>query len=245
MRLPPLSTVIASTFLMTACAGTSRVDSTVTPAALTQDKKAVAVMRIGAASPTCKHVAVLLGTREGEGYRRHGVLQVMNVHSLVEPAVAEAELAAGTYHIIGYSCHDGRKPGVVADKADPGFLATPGTYRTSYAHFSVQAGEIVNVGYLHFHASKVGNNAFGRSVRTNVTISDWPLAELDRFKQKRPQIFARMVTRLMAATGTTTDATSSDDCARLVALRTEGKVQTLPPACIETSKPAPKTRPSS
>ena len=236
MRPPALPAALASAFLVAACASSTRVDSAVTPAALAQDKKAVAILRIGAASPTCKHVAVLLGTRDGDGYRRHSVLQVMNVHSLLEPAVAETELTAGTYHVIGYSCHDGRKPGVVADKADPGFLTTPGTYRTSFASFNVNAGEIVNVGYLHFHASKIGTNAFGRPVRTRVTISDWPLAELDRFKQKRPQIFAQMVTRLMTATDNTTDKTSTEDCARLAVLQSQGKVQTLPPACAATPK---------
>ncbi len=242
MRRMTLLASLAFSPFVAACAATSRVDSAVTPATLVESKKGVAVMRIGAASPTCKHVAVLLGTRDGDGYRRNSILQVMNVHSLVEPAVAETELAAGTYHVIGYSCHDGNKPGVVADKADPGFLATPGTYRTSYAQFGIQAGEIVNVGFLHFHASKVGTNAFGRPVRTNVTISDWPLAELDRFKQKRPQIYAQMVTRLMTATDNASDKTSVDDCARLSALRTEGKVQTLPPTCSVAPKVATTPR---
>jgi hypothetical protein len=228
---------------LTGCAGTSRVDGTLSPAALAADKKAVALLRIGAASPTCKHVAVLLGTRDGDGFRRHSVLQVMNVHSLVEPAVAETELPAGAYHVIGYSCHDGRKPGVVADKADPGFLTTPGTYRTSYASFTVQTGEIVNVGFLHFHASKIGNNAFGRPVRTNVTVSDWPLAELDRFKQKRPEMFARMVTRLMTATDNVSDKTTPDDCGRLAALRAEGKVQALPAACATAPQGASRLPP--
>ena len=242
MRLSLLLSIGFSSFLFTACAGTSQVDQNLSPAALAQDKKAVAVMRIGAASPTCRHVAVLLGARAGDGFRRHSVIQVMNVHSLVEPAVAETELPAGAYHVIGYSCHDGRKAGVVADKADPGFLATPGTYRTSYASFTIAAGEIVNLGYLHFHASKIGTNAFGRPVRTDVTVSDWPLAELDRFKQRRPQIYARMVTRLMTVTDNATGDTSPEDCARLAALRADGKVQTLPPACAARPGLGPKPR---
>jgi len=182
-------------------------------------------MRIGAASPVCKHVAVLLATPEGRGYRRHSVLQVMNVQSLIEPPVAEAKLPTGTYHVAGYSCHDGRKPAVVADQADPGI------YRTSFAHFSVQAGEILNVGYLHFHATRSGATAFGRPVSPAVTVSDWPLAELDRFKAKRPQLFAGMVTRLMTATDNAHDPTTPGDCERLAALRIQGKVQSLPPAC--------------
>ena len=32
-------------------------------------------------------------------------------------AVAETELEPGSYHIIGYACHDGKKPQAVAQKA--------------------------------------------------------------------------------------------------------------------------------
>lgn len=230
VRIPPMQRIVPLTIAilssaLAGCAATSRVNGAVTPADLTTEQKAVVIMRIGAASPACQHVAVLLGTPDGSGFRRHSVLQVMNVHSLVDPAMAEAELGAGTYHVVGYSCHDGRKPGVVADKADHG------TYRTSYAAFSVSPGEIVNVGFLHFHAAKVGANAFGRAIKTDVTVTDWPLVELDRFKQKRPRIFARMVTRLMTVTENHTDRTTPQDCARLAALRTEGKVQAMPAAC--------------
>lgn len=214
---------LLQTFLQ-ACASTSRVDADITPAALAADKKAVAVMRIGAASPTCKHVAVLLATREGAAYRRHSVLQVANVTSLVEPAVAEAELPAGEYHVVGYSCHDGTKPHAVAQKADAG------TYAKSYASFALKPGEIVNVGYLHFHAAHVNTNAFGRPVRTTVTVTDWPLADLDRFKQKRPAIYARMITRLMIVTAPASEP-GEGDCARLKALQAEGKIQGLPASC--------------
>lgn len=211
--------------LLAACVSTSRVDGALTTASLAQDKKAVLLLRVGAASPTCRHVAVLLGTPEGAGYRRHSILQVINVTSLIEPAVAEAELNPGTYHIVGYACHDGAKPLAVAQKADPG------TYSTSYAHFTLQAGEIVNAGYLHFHGSRVGNNVFGRPVRTDVSVTDWPLAELDRFKQQRPQIYAQMVTRLMTVSPKGPGEPTTGDCARFAALRAEGKVQSLPAGC--------------
>ena len=49
---------------------------------LNQTRKAVAVMRVGAASPYCINVAVLLGVRDGEGFRRHQGITVMNVRSL-------------------------------------------------------------------------------------------------------------------------------------------------------------------
>ena len=216
--------------LLAGCAATSRVDDTVTTAALAQTKTAVVILRIGAASTTCRHVAVLLGTPDGAGYRRHSQLQVMNVTSLVEPAVAEAELAPGTYHVVGYSCHDGKKAAAVTQKADAEMFAAP-TYAISYAAFSVRAGEIVNVGYLHFHAQKVGTNAFGRPVRSDVTVTDWPLAELDRFKLRRPGLYGQMVTRLMTVSPSGPQPPSTGDCVRLEALKREGKVQSLPPGC--------------
>jgi hypothetical protein len=222
--------------LLAGCAQTSRVDEGVTTASLAQDKKAVAILRIGSASPTCRHVAILLGTPDGAGYRRHSILSVANVSSLVEPAVAETELSPGTYHVVGYSCHDGKQPHAVAQKADPG------TYAKSYAHFTVQSGEIVNLGFLHFHAARIGTNAFGRPVRTTVSVSDWPLAELDRFKQKRPTIYAQMVTRLMIAAPTGPADPSAADCARLEELRAAGKVQQVPASCAATSPAPAKSR---
>lgn len=211
------------------CAATSRVDDSITTAALAQDKRAVFVLRVGAASPTCRHVAILLGTVEGAGFRRERQLQVMEVHSVVEPAVVEAEIAPGTYHVIGYSCHDGTKAKAVAQKADREIFQQ--TYATSYASFTVKAGEIVNLGYLHFHGSRVGTNAFGRPIRTDVTVSDWPLAELDRFKLKRPGLYGQMTTRLMAVNPTGPQPPTSADCARYEALKREGKVAAMPASC--------------
>jgi hypothetical protein len=186
-----------------ACTQTSRVDEGISTASLSQTRRAVAVMRVGAASPTCVNVAVLLGVREGAGYRRHQGITVMNVRSLVEPAVAEVELE---------------------------------TYRTSMASFRLEPGEIVNVGYLHVDAWRHGLNMFGRRIATDIDVTDWPLAELDRYKAKRPELYAQMKTRLMTVTPGQGPPTR-EDCARLQALKAEGKVQTLPEECTRASPP--------
>lgn len=214
-------------------ASTSRVDDGVSTAALVETKKAVAVMRVGAASPTCVHVAVLLGVREGEGFRVRQRIQVVNVRSLTEPAVAEVELEPGEYHILAYGCSTQRGVKSVHDGAG-GQL-----FRSSYASFTLHSGEIVNVGYLHVAASRYGRNAFGRPVRVEIEVTDWPLNELDRFKARRPHIYAQMTTRLMKVTLRGSDAPGPEDCARLAALKAEGKVQQLPPECAVKS---PKKR---
>ena len=213
--------------LAAGCTQTSRVDDTVSTAVLTETRKAVAVMRVGAASVYCVNVAVLLGVREGDGFRRHKGITVMNVRSLVEPAVAEIELDPGEYHLVAYRCQrkDGGGKTVAA-------AAEPGTYATSFASFRLEPGEIVNVGYLHVEAWRHGHNTFGRPTLVDVEVTDWPLAELERYKAKRPHIYAQMKTRLMTVTGR--GPPTSQDCARLKALKAEGKVQELPPECAGT-----------
>ena len=212
--------------LLAGCTQTSRVDDSLSTASLAQTRKAVAVMRVGAASPTCVNVAVLLGVREGDGYRRHQGITVANVRSLTEPAVAEVELDPGEYHVVAYRCQNAGGSVKTVDDNAGGQL-----YRTSYASFTLQPGEIVNVGYLHLVAWRHGRNAFGRPVETEIEITDWPLAELDRFKAKRPHIYAQMTTRLMKAMPPEPGEPGPQECARLKTLLAQGKVQQLPPAC--------------
>ena len=216
---------------LAACAQTSKVNDAVSLAALTQSNKAVALMRIGAASPNCLNVAVLLGTKAGDGYRRGQVITVINVRSLAEQPVAEVELDAGEHHVIGYGCAaDSGKARIVMDKAGPQ------TYRTSYAHFVVKPGEVVNVGHLHFGASHIGRSAFGRPLDIEVKITDWPLREIEQFQLKRPGLFAKMTTRLMQVTGPAT--VSADECTRMKALQAAGKLHSLSAACAATPPPA-------
>jgi hypothetical protein len=221
--------------LVAGCTQTSRVDDNLSTASLTEAKKAVAVMRVGAASPSCINVAVLLGVRDGEGFRRHQGITVANVRSLTEPAVAEVELDPGEYHVLAYRCQNAKRVTTLQD-GDGGQL-----YRTSYASFTLLPGEIVNVGYLHVGASRVGRSSFGRPVEVDIDITDWPLAELDRFKARRPHIYAQMTTRLMKVTDRGPAVATSQDCARLKALQAEGKVQQLPPECARpaTARRAP------
>lgn len=208
------------------CAQTSRVDESVTPAKLASSQKGVALIRVGSASPTCAHTRVLLGTRAGDGYRRGQVIMVANLRSVTASQVAEVELDPGEHHIIGYSC--------VAENSQQKFVSDPAGGQlmgTSFAHFTVAAGEIVNVGYFHFGASKDGRSVFGRAVRTDVEITDWPLAEIERFKQQRPTIYAQMTTRLMKVDGVPSAGEQAKICEKWQALKADGKAGDVPPEC--------------
>jgi hypothetical protein len=220
--------------LLAGCTQTSRVDDNLSTASLAQTKKAVAVMRVGAASAQCVNVAVLLGVRDGEGFRHHKGIVVANVRSLTEPAVAEVELDPGEYHVVAYRC---QSAGGVKGVHDPDGNQL---YRTSYASFVLQSGEMVNVGYLHFGAWREGLSVFGRPIEVEVEVTDWPARELELFKAKRPQIYAQMTTRLMAVTPRGPREPGAEDCAKLKELQGQGKVQRLPAACQRPAAPARK-----
>ena len=229
--------IVSAGLLTGGCAQTSRVDEVAaTPAALSSKQKSVALMRIGAASPECVNVAIQLGVRVERGFRPHQVLRVAHVRALNEAPVAEVELDPGEYHVVAYQCLKQRGQATIANPADSQ------TYRTSYASFRLEPGEIVNVGYLHFQARRIGTNAFGRPLDIRVDVTDWPLAEIDRFKTTRPAIYAQMKTRLMAITDRSNQAPDGDDCARLAQLKAEGKVAQLPATCTPAAQVAPKRK---
>jgi hypothetical protein len=212
---------------------TSKVDDSVTTTKLAASKTAVAVMRIGSASSKCINVAVLLGTREGEGYRRGQAVTVANVRSLAAAPVAEVELPAGEYHVIGYSCHTDKGEQMIMDRAG-GTL-----FRTSFARFTLSPGEIVNIGYFQFGASHEGRSLFGRKVHTDVEITDWPLADIQRFQKLRPAVFAQMTTRLMRVDdGPPTAQAQAQTCETWRTLQAEGKVAKLPAECTGLTLPS-------
>lgn len=215
----------AACLVFSACVQTSRVDDATTTQSLNTSGSGVAVMRLGAASWACAHVSVLIGVRDGNGYRGVRGVRVANVRSVTDSAVAEVELPPGEYHFLAYRCMDqngaGKAVGSLSDK--------PNVYIGSFAKFTLAPGEIVNIGYLHYNASRTNRSMFGRPIRQEISVTDWPLEELDRFRKNRPQIYAQMKTRLMQIV---TDAGASEsDCARLAALQREGKVATLPSEC--------------
>ena len=219
------------------CAQTSRVEDGVTPAKLASSQKGVALIRVGSASPTCLHTRVLLGTRAGDGYKRGQVIMVANLRSVTASQVAEIELEPGEHHIIGYSC--------VGENSQQTFVSDPAGGQlmgTSYAHFAVAAGEIVNVGYFHFGASRVDRSLFGRNVSLDVEITDWPLPEIERFKQQRPMMYAQMTTRLMKVDGAPTPSEQAKICEKWQVLKAEGKAGDVPPECGGAAAGVKKTK---
>src|SRR5262245_58501329 len=165
--------VVACTALTAACAGTSRVGDELTSGSIGQTKTAVALIKLGAADPRGTVLKADIGVREGREYR---VVQTARiVHQAGETGVAELELGSGEDHLVSYSC---TRQGGAAQLAEP---AGNGRFRKSYASFTLAPGEIVNVGYLQLMPLGKTRLADMPVLAVELAVTDWPLAELERF----------------------------------------------------------------
>lgn len=218
--------VLGFAVALSACADTSRVTETVTNSELARSRTAVALVKIGSADPMCTRAAVLVGVRDGANFRAVKQIDVVGLRSPFAPAVSEVELAAGEYHVLGYSC------ATAAGKQFAFSSSVENTYRASLASFRLAEGEIVNVGYLQVHARPARRNVLSRTVPLNIAVTDWPMAEIERFRQQRPNLFAAMTVRLMTVTpNAPVREDVARECSELKALQAAGKVQELPARC--------------
>jgi hypothetical protein len=226
--------------LTAGCAGTSRVDDQLTAGALTQSRKAVALIMLGAYDPMCTVLQAGIGVREGETYRFVQTARIQR--SVNETAVAELELGTGEYHVVSFTCN--RPRGGVSHLAES---LGGGVFKKSYASFSLAPGEILNVGYLQLvpmASTQVSYNT--RVVAVRVAVTDWPLSELERFKQQRPNLYAHLKTRLMTVPKVEPPTMEQVQarCADMRRLQAEGKLQNLPALCNMPRGGPPTRRPA-
>jgi hypothetical protein len=228
------SSVVAVAVLAAGCGGTSRVGDGLTSSSLGEAKKAVVLIKLGAADPLCNVLTAGIGVREGADYR---LVQTARIVSNDPSSVAELELGSGEYHVVSYTCL--RQGAGALNLAQP---AGNGVFRKSYASFRAEPGEILNVGLLRLVPVGATRLVSASIVHVQLAVTDWPLPEIERFKQQRPKLYGQMKTRLMtvARVEPPTMAQVQAACAEMKRLQSEGKVQNLPPAC---SMPAGGTPP--
>jgi hypothetical protein len=222
--------VVAIAALAAGCAGTSRVGDELSANSLGEAKKAVALIKLGAAVPHCAVLLAGIGVREGQDYR---LIQTARIVRNDPSSVAEVELGSGEYHLVSYSCV--RQGGGALNLAQP---AGNGVFKRSYASFRIAPGEIVNVGFLRLVPLGASRVTYGHILHIRLAVTDWPLAELERFKQQRPKLYAQMKTRLMsvARVEPPTMAQVRATCAEMRRLQSQGKLQNLPAICADPAR---------
>jgi hypothetical protein len=218
--------------MLSGCSGGGKVNETLSnPEALRSSQQAVAFFRLALPDPSCQSLAVSIGQREGEFYRPQ---QTLRLQQTAVTNVLEVLLSPGDYHVLGFACYRARSTLVMSEPQGNGQM------RRSYASFSVASGEVVNLGQIRLVRSGRSAGVFNSFVDVSVEISDWPLAELERFKSQRPKHFAEMKARLMTpgASSQNTPEVVDRKCSDLAKLQAEGKIQNLPAACAAaTAKP--------
>lgn len=220
--------IAAIAVALAGCAQTSQVAGNVDAATLSHDRKAIVLMKVGSAEAICHSVRVVLAKAEGSHYREVRTLTVVAPRKLDEPTVAEAELEPGAYHVVAYACATAKRELTIASRREGGL------FDSSLASFALAPGEIVNVGYLRLMPVRRQAH-FGAHYAATLAVVDWPLAEFERYKAARPQLYAAMQTRLM--TMTPQGAPSAENCDTARRLQAEHKMEHLPRDCA-TPPPA-------
>lgn len=219
---------------LTACAGGGKVDEQLAnPTQLRDNRQAIALFRLANPDSTCLQLGVSIGQREGALYRPQQTLKLTQIQVT---NVLEVLLAPGDYHVLGFACYRARSKLEMVEPEGNGLL------RRSYASFSVSAGEVVNLGQINLVRGARSNGVFNSFTEVEVKITDWPLAELERFKSQRPKMFAEMRARLMvAAPKQNTPEAIAQKCTELQRLKAAGKIQGLPAECAAPAKAASRT----
>lgn len=229
---------LAAVGLLLALAGcvaptlTSRIGDGISKLSLKQEVKGVALLSAGVNYGGCRQVYVTVGTRNKTPDKGAGIYSPVK-GLMIQPAkapVAEIKLDPGEYHIVAFICANRGSSARLVEAVD-GFWPS---YRRSYATFTVQAGEVVNIGYLRIRYL----GAADTTISADLAVGDWPQADLARFKQQRPELYAQMKTRLMRL-NRITPAEIAERCAEMRRLKSEGKLQNLPPGC---TAPAPAAK---
>jgi hypothetical protein len=230
MRLGVWSALAFLSAVVAGCYGPRINEQLADPVALKQNQQAIALFRLARPDPSCLHLGVQIGVREGDLYRP---VQTMKLTQTQVTLVVETILPPGTYHITAFACLRARSNQVLAEPQGNGLM------RHSYASFTLAPGEIVNLGEFRLVERKRVHGVWSAFHDVEVVVQDWPLEELQRFKSQRPKLFAEMRTRLMVPDRTDTgpDATAQN-CAALRQLQAAGKVQSLPSACSTAALPA-------
>jgi len=216
------------------------VSDDLTGAALRQQGKAVALIMATAPSEHCTFSYVVVGRREKQGFRALPALITERKNGLV---VAEARLDAGRYHVVSYRCSKPGQTAALGKGEDDGQQIFP-IYAKSYASFTLEPGEIVNVGRLVVNSRERIHGAFDGTIIADLRVLEWAPDDLDAFRRRRPNLSAQMKTRLMvpAPVAAVPRGQIEAGCAEMRKLKIAGKIQNLPPRCAGPVRAVPPAK---
>ncbi len=206
------------------CVGNSQVLGEVSATALLDQQKAIAIMRLAPVGPDCLQLKARLARRQGDKLQKDRIVRVILPRSIDHIPVAEVVLDPGEYHIMSYTCSTKKK---ARNASDADHFGRP---RSSLASFRLAAGEIINLGSFSVEV-RPSRDRFGGGSIFQVSVTDWPLRDLERYARQRANIYQRMKTRLMTVTRPPSVAPTAEDCAMFRRHHQAGKLAVLPQPC--------------
>jgi hypothetical protein len=167
---------------------------------LKAENKAVAFIHAVHNNSGCGTISLEFGQSKGIGgvyalKERYVIKSFYNATELP----SQLELSAGEHHIVSVTCRNGARYSIVsAGSATSGFFMKETIYLRPIASFTLQAGEVVNVGSIQMSSLMVEGLNRGSA---GIVITDLPAPMLQEIKTQRPNLAAVMQTRFMVKVG--------------------------------------------
>lgn len=198
----------------------AKIDDRTTAEKLAAAGKAGVVMEVGLTVDSCDSATVDLGRKRDNGYEQ--VATVVQAGKAGASKIIRAELEPGEYHVVRWTCQEGRDRTVLGKKE--GSL-----FKQSFGRFEVHAGELVNLGRLAFILVSPGV--------VHVAASDLSAIERSEFEQEYPLLASLMKTRIIEAP--MPDLTPAEKAVHCQRINQIHKTWRLPPhrECMELLSP--------
>lgn len=190
-RLIRLCAAVIGAIAASGCAPS--FDDAIDPIALKSANEGVVFLKIAYAGRPCRLGNVALATEPSPGrYVLHSAPTLGGINSAGFNS-RQISLAAGTYHIGYIQCAlDDAKRTVVLGETDGAIQI--GNPQQSFAHFTIAAGEVINLGQFNFAPTDYLENSAA------ISITDIDAAAMERLRSGVPKLSSTMVSRLMSAT---------------------------------------------
>ena len=168
-------------------------DDAINPIALKGANEGVVFLKITYAGKPCRLGNVALATEPSPGrYVLHSSPTLGGINSAGFNS-RQLPLPSGTYHIGYVQCAlDDATRTVVLGETDGAIQI--GNPQQSFAHFTIAAGEVVNLGQLNLVPTDYLENS------ATISITDIDANAMERLKSGVPKLSSMMVSRLMSAT---------------------------------------------
>lgn len=173
-------------------------DDTKSLSALKSANEGVAFIQLAYGGVPCKVGNIVIATEPSPGrFEVHKTLMVGGITADASLNSRQFSLPAGSYHIGYIACQALADSGYMMAVGEHDGTLLMGNPKQSLAHFTVAAGEVVNLGQINLAPTDYLANA------ARISITDISSDTMSRLRSGVPALSPTLVTRLMTASSPT------------------------------------------